>query len=277
MKKLVFMLALVFLAAGPALAADRVIYNGSDLWMTKGDGTTFADFSLDPIPAGFFCSKSAPFTGRIVFQGVPLATGEPGGLGLTDTIVQRLDDAPFNKRGVAVTRIQVRALSLESVAPVKTACGFYKAVVSLDGEQPVTRMRIVRESPKGGHFLAPLALNVRISFVPEGVTASNEKLELRQSITFDATPNPWSTERTRGVREQKGFALVDTDGDQVADTYLPGTSNFAAGRGVMKALAPQERVISEEEQRAWHTRPTHAHVTNPPPPGPTTNPSLALD
>jgi hypothetical protein len=27
-----------------------------------------------------------------------------------------------------------------------------------------------------------------------------------------------------------GFVLVDTDGDQVPDTYLPGTSNFFAGQ-----------------------------------------------
>jgi hypothetical protein len=256
-RQLVLLFALVLLAAGPVLAADRVIYNGSDLWSTKGDGRTFADFSLDPIPAGFFCTKSAPFTGRIAFKGVPLAAGGTG-LGATDTIVQRLDDAAFNKKGIAVTRVQVRALSLESIVPVKTACGLFKAVVSLDGgPQPVTRMRIVRENEKGGRFLAPLALNVRITFVPVDLAVANEKLEIHQNVRFNATPNPWATP-DRSARQEKGFMLVDTDGDRVPDTYLPGTSNFAAGRGATKLY--DQRTIDEE---AWHENPTHEHVTNP--------------
>jgi len=108
------------LAAAPALALDSTIYNGIDLWTTRGDGATFADFATNPIPAGFFCAKSAAFSGRIPMQGVPLATGVPGVLGKTDTIVQRLDDAVFNKKGVAFTRLQVRAMTFMSIAPVKT-------------------------------------------------------------------------------------------------------------------------------------------------------------
>src|SRR4029079_13519646 len=125
MRKLsvVSIIALLALAALPAAAADRVIYNGVDLWNTPGGGTTFANFARNPIPAGFFCEKSEPFSGRIVFRGVPVATGTPGALGKTDTIVQRLDDAVFNKNGVAGTRVQVRAMTFESVAPVATACG----------------------------------------------------------------------------------------------------------------------------------------------------------
>ncbi|HSG39774.1 MAG TPA: hypothetical protein VLE27_09070 [Thermoanaerobaculia bacterium] len=261
MKKIVLVLALVLLAA-PAFA-DRVVYNGSDLWTTKGDGRTFADFSLEPIPAGFFCSKSAPFTGRVVFKGVPLATGQPGALGATDTIVQRLDDAAFNKKGVAVTRLQVRALSLESVAPIKTACGLFKAVASLDGgPQPVTRMRIIRDNEKGGRFLAPLALNVKVTFVPVGATRSNEKLELRQSVRFKATPITWQSAPPRGVREQKSVVAVDTDGDRVADTYVPGTSNFAAGRPVATKALQQTDQMYPIDLEAWHEAPYHEHVTS---------------
>jgi hypothetical protein len=86
-------LIVLTLTALPCLAADRVIYNGIDLWRTMGNGSTFADFAKNPIPAGFFCARSEPFTGRIAFQGVPVATGTPGVLGKTDTLVQRLDDA----------------------------------------------------------------------------------------------------------------------------------------------------------------------------------------
>ena len=45
------------------------------------------------------------FAGRIPFKGVPVATSVPGVLGATDTITQRLDDAVFNRRGVATTRL----------------------------------------------------------------------------------------------------------------------------------------------------------------------------
>ena len=34
-----------------------------------------------------------------------------------------------------------------------------------------------------------------------------------------------------------GFVLVDTDGDRVADTYLPGTSNFFAGQSSRSVLS----------------------------------------
>jgi hypothetical protein len=257
-KKIALVLALVLLAVAPAFAADRVIYNGSDLWTTPGDGRTFADFSASPIPAGFFCPNSDAFTGRIVFKGAPLAMDRPG---TTDTIVQRLDDAAFNKAGVATTRIQVRALSLESVAPIKTACGSFKAVVSLEGEQPVTRMRIIREHEKGGRYLAPLALNVRVAFVPEGSVAAVEKLEIRQQVRFPATPNAWS-EAVAGVARVKGFIRVDTDGDRVADTFVPGTSNFAPGL-VRTKVAPQQQLdqpAATFDPVTYHQSPTHRHL-----------------
>ncbi|HEX4960669.1 MAG TPA: hypothetical protein VF173_07505 [Thermoanaerobaculia bacterium] len=232
-------MALAVLLAVPALGADRVITNGVDLWRTVGDGSTHADFSKTPIPAGFFCSKSEPFTGRIDFKGVPVATNVPGALGQTDTIVQRLDDAAFNKRGVAQTRLQVRSLNFESIAPIQTACGAFLAKVSLDGEQPITRMRIIRESDAGGRLLAPISVNIKISFIPVGRPAT-EPLELRQSFRFPPVPNqPWDSLPARKTTRVQGFLLVDTDGDRIPDTYLPGTSNFGVGQmSVSKAECP---------------------------------------
>jgi hypothetical protein len=221
----------VFLVSGiatSAFAADRVIQNGIDVWATTADGSTFIDFAKTPIPAGFFCSNSAAFTGRVAFQGEPIVTGTPGALGATDTIVQRLDDAAFNKRGVAVTRIQFRALSLKSIAPIETGCGQFTATASLDGVQPVTRMVITRENEKGGRLSAPLLLNVKVSFKPVG-RASAETLEVPVEVRFPAMPNlPWRSKTAAPV--PAGFVLVDTDGDRVADTYLPGTSNLIAGQ-----------------------------------------------
>lgn len=254
MRKTVLLFALVLLMAGSAFAADRVIRGGSDLWTTPADGGTFADFGFEPIPAGFFCEGSTAFTGRISFKGVPLVTDEPGILGTTDTIIERLDDAAFNKRGVAETRIQVRALSLESIRPFKTSCGVYKASVSLSGEQPVTSMRIIRDDAKGGRFVAPLVLNTRITFTPLGPARRYGKRELLQTVRFDASPNSWTGGTGGGGRlETKAAIFVDTDGDQTPDGWVPATSNFAGwGRGQSKATL--------EEAVAWHTAPTHRHT-----------------
>jgi hypothetical protein len=232
MKKLSVLMIVAFavLLAVPALSADRAVTNGIDLWRTPGDGTTFADFSKEAIPAGFFCNKSEPFTGRIIFKGVPIATAQPGALGNTDTIVQRLDNAAFSKRGVATTRIQVRAMQFESVAPVKTACGLYKAYVKLDGDQPVTTMRIVRDNEKGGRFFAPISVNIKMTFEPVG-RATTEALELRKALRFPPAPHAeWAADRGVFSPSVNGILKVDTDGDGTPDTFLPGTSSFAAGR-----------------------------------------------
>jgi hypothetical protein len=230
------MIALTIALVAPAFAADRVIYNGIDLWYTAGDGSTYADFSKTPLPAGFFCYKAEPYTGRIGFKGVPVATNVSGALGRTDTIVQRLDDATFNRKGVAQTRVQVRSLNFESIAPIKTACGLFTAKVSLDGEQPITRMRIIRENEKGGRFVAPISVNVKISFTPVGRPGA-EPLEVRKNLRFPAPSNQrWADRPAPGGVQYQGFLLVDTDGDRTPDTYLPGTSNFGVGR----ALAPKD-------------------------------------
>jgi hypothetical protein len=213
--------------ATATFAAERVIQNGIDVWMTPGDGSTFVDFAKKPIPAGFFCSGSAPFTGKVAFRGEPIVTGNPGVLGTTDTIVQRLDDAVFNKKGVARTRVQFRALSLKSLAPIETECGKFTVTATLDGVQPITRMVITRENKAGGRFTAPLALNVKVRFEPVG-WVSKETLEIPVAVRFPGTVKmPW---QKAAAPVPAGFVLVDTDGDRVADTYLPGTSNFIAGK-----------------------------------------------
>jgi len=246
MKKLsVFAIFVLVLAlAVPALAADRVIANGVDLWRTPGDGTSYADFSEDSIPAGFFCPGSAPFTGRIVMKGIPIASDQPGALRNTDTIIQRLDNAKFNKRGVATTRIQMKAMQFEGLTPVKTVCGVFKAYVRLDGEQPITTMRIVRDNEKGGRIIAPISVNIKISFEPIG-RETTEVWELRQQLRFPPAPHmEWASSRAAlGSAVVNGFIKVDTDSDGAPDTFLPGTSNFAAGRSA-KALAGQTTVAA---------------------------------
>jgi hypothetical protein len=221
-------LSAVFLAALP-LAADTVIQRGIDSFTTTADGRTFYDFKAEPIPAGFFCRSSAPFTGRVVLKGVPLETGAPGQLHGADTVIERLDDAAFDASGTAQTRIRFRALSLASISPIKTACGAYHVYVTLAGEQRVTTMRIERTEEKGGSFVAPLAVDARMTFVPvRRGRAQKAKLELVGSFTFPATQLPWSTEG--GPRAKRaGSATIDTNGDFRPDTLVSGTSNFWPG------------------------------------------------
>ena len=222
--------AVLLLIALPTLAADQVIQNGIDPWHTPGNGSTFIDFSKEPIPASFFCFKSTPFFGRIVFKGVPIATREPEALDKTDTIIQRLDDAVFDENGVANTRIQMRALHLVSVEPIRTACGAYKVEVQLNGEQPITNMRIVRTHENGGRFYAPIAVNTKLVFTPVR-GGSREVLELTKDVRFPAEPSiAWFDHAAPGRVRWSGFVQVDTDNDRVPDTFLPGTTaNFAAG------------------------------------------------
>ena len=207
--------------------ADPAIKPGIDVFTTVGRGFTYYDFSKNPVPAGFFCDSSSTFTGRVALKGLPLETGAPGQLRNADTVIERLDEAVFDAYGVAETRIRFRALSMVSIAPIKTSCGAFHVYVTLDGKQPVTKMRIDRSRHDGGSFRAPLAANVRLSFVP--VKGTNpRKLALKGSVAFPAKPIPWTFPDGK-VLKQLGSAVVDTNGDLRPDTRLPGTSNFMAG------------------------------------------------
>jgi hypothetical protein len=217
------------------VAVGGAIGNGVDLWRTPGDGTSWLNLAEDPIPADFFCAGSAPYGGLIVWEGRPLATSPPDALGGADTIIYRLDDAVFDDKGVAVTRIRVEALSLVSSAPIQTRCGAYEVRASVaGGEQPVTEMRIERTDKLGGRFEAPLEFIVRLTFLPVGGKLG-KAVELERQASFASGPGFfWSSRpldlskpaEKRAVLEVEGFVLVDTDGDDKADTFLPGTSNF---------------------------------------------------
>jgi hypothetical protein len=229
----VLILVLGLAAAVSLQARERTtILSGIDLWSTPADGTTFVDFKITPIPSGFFCAGSAPFAGKILLKGAPIVAGRGNDLGKTDTIVQRLDDAVFNQQGRAATRVQVQALNLVGMAPVMTSCGAFNVRTVLDGPQPITRMRLVRQDPKGGTFVAPLALNVKLLFTPVD-RPDARPLALRQSFAFNHNPiAPWTLGRLASqARVHEDFVKVDTDGDGKLDTLLPGTSNFTAGFG----------------------------------------------
>lgn len=224
-------LALLALTAVPAGAAE-VVENGVDLWHSVS-GYTFTSFSENPIPAGFFCPESKPFKGTINLHGSPLTTAPAGALGDIDTIVRRLDKGVFNEKGEATTRIQLMALSLASVKPIETECGQYNVAASLGGEQPVTEMKIVRTSDNGGYYVAPLELNVKVTFTP--VSGKGERRSLTQRVSLGPghqsywAYNRGSAATVAAAARRSGTINVDTDGDNAPDTLVPALGNFVAG------------------------------------------------
>jgi hypothetical protein len=216
---------LALVTVSPVLAGDDVIHKGVDVWMTVA-GFAKTSFAKEPIPAGFFCADSQPFTGAVVFKGVPLAMTPANRLGRIDTVVRRLDDSAFDAKGEATTRIQLMALSLASTKPIETSCGKYDVAVSLAGEQPTTTMRIFKTDALGGTYTAPLALNVKAVFTPVGGDRSGRRELTRRIDLGPATHSVWTY--LPSPRYQ-GRVRIDTDGDRRPDTELPAASNFLAG------------------------------------------------
>jgi len=215
----------LLLAAAVAAEPAQPIQKGVDLWMTVA-GFARTSFAAEPIPAGFFCPESKPFTGTIAFKGEPLAAAPARGVGKVDTVVRRLDDAVFNDKGEATTRIQLMALSLVSTEPIATSCGKYDVAISLSGEQPITTMRIFRTAVLGGTYSAPLALNVKVVFTPVAGDKSARREVIRRIDLGPGNHSVWAY--VTEPRYEKGVA-IDTDGDGRPDTVLPEPSNFRAG------------------------------------------------
>lgn len=211
---------------------DDVVYAGIDVWTTSPFGTSQLDFRADPLPAGFFCPGSEPFDGVVPLEGAPLVTEPAGALNGADTVVLRLDDAPFDEAGVARTRIQLKALSMASVRPLQTRCGAFDVRVVLDGEQPTTEMVIRREHPRGGTFSAPLELRAKVLVTP--VEHPDAKpLEILQEVALEpAKGSQWSFREPLVSASAASFVVADTDGDHEPDLTLPAASNFVASQAV---------------------------------------------
>jgi hypothetical protein len=64
--------------------------------------------------------------------------------------------------------------------------------------------------------------------VKPGRNKAAQKLALDGSVTFPASPIPWS--HAGGTMAKRiGSVIVDTNGDLIPDTPLPNPSNFLAG------------------------------------------------
>ena len=222
---LVGALILALAPGSPAFAGEEALRKGVDVWMTVA-GFAKTSFEEEPIPAGFFCEGSKPFTGTVEFEGAPLAAEPADSLGTVDTVVRRLDDAVFDSKGEAKTRIQLMALSLVSTKPIETSCGAYDVAVNLTGEQPTTIMNIIRKENLGGVYSAPLALNVKVAFTPVSGD-KKDRLELTRGV--DLGPAKGSVWIYASAPRYEGVVRIDTNGDGRPDTQLPAASNFLPG------------------------------------------------
>lgn len=259
-------LGLVVLLAAPALTANPLVSSGSDLWVTPADGSSYTSFELEPLPAGFFCAGSEPFAGKITFKGAPLATQPLGLLGRTDTIVERLDDATFDEHGVATTRIQMRALSLVGIEPLRNECGTFHVSLTLAGEQPTTTMTIVKTHDQGGIYHAPLSLNVRITFSP---VTGGETLSVEKRVDLGPAPGAkWQFAEDRGPSTRRfigrPFAQVNTDDVEGTDAFVPLQTNFRSVTG--QGLRNTSGAFCVEEVETCsnpecHTSSTDSHCT----------------
>ncbi|HVR97774.1 MAG TPA: hypothetical protein VMW27_14245 [Thermoanaerobaculia bacterium] len=226
----------VALIGGSPLSAGEVIHSGVDLWMTVA-GFARADFAKDPLPAGFFCEGSQPFASVVKFKGAPLAVEPAGSLGSIDTVVRRLDDAKFDAKGEAVTRIELMALALVSTQPIETSCGQYDVAVSLTGKQPVTTMQIFQAETSGGTYSAPLSLNVKAVFTP---VDGNKNAAREVTRHIELGPSNHSVWAYINLPRYPAGVRIDTNGDGRPDTVLPPSSNFLAGisPAVLKETPP---------------------------------------
>lgn len=265
MKRTALLSLCLVVVAAPLAAMDR-IPPGADLFVTRGDGQTYMDFASNPVPAGFFCPGSQPFAGRVEFRGLPIA-GAPGD---TDTIIERIDEAELNDRGIGSTRIRVRAVQLESLRAVSTSCGdFVLRAYLAPREQPISRMRIHHTERDGGFFTASLALNLRLVFSP--VTGKGHDRVLEDTISFArSTRLPWASAPDADVLSRS--LTIDTDGDGRPETRIATSTAFVAGEapglgagdGGGLLGAPQALATSSAQRIAvYHDGYEHAHYVDP--------------
>ena len=221
------LLAALVVATVPALAQD-VIPRGTDSWRTAGDGTSFTDLSL---PAGFLDKNCPAFEGRVVLAGVPIATTPAGAFYDGDTLVERLDDAVFDDKGVARTKIVVRGLHFQGADPLKTACGDWKADVGLARQQTPTVMTIVREGADGGYFTAPISVDVVWTFTR---TSDGTARTLSTSnVLTSSERSPWQSGSCAGkAAATTQTALVDSGNQGTPSLKIAtATNGFNPGFG----------------------------------------------
>ncbi|MDP6540179.1 MAG: thrombospondin type 3 repeat-containing protein [Planctomycetota bacterium] len=203
------------------------------------------DFSAAPIPAGAVGNNSDPFSGKIAFQGSPLATNPPGALGSTDTIIRRLDDtAPLDINGADTVGVEVVALSLRSAEPVVFSFNGGQRLEALDVElslfpgavQPGGAMTIVRTHADGGSFHYDVGVRVALRFFDQGVLVGGP-FDPGTALQLISDESSWTLKFGPAGFDPLAFGIaplppgigVDGDGDSGFELTTLGESELQVG------------------------------------------------
>lgn len=240
------LLALVGAAAGWAQFPVN-IRTGDDSWVTPAGGT-FVNFAPTPIPAGFFGAGSNAYAGTVGFIGQNIPTAPVGALNPADTLVTRLNNMSFPALGVRNTRIQIKALSLRSSAPITVTYGGgaieqWNVVLTLSTVvvQPLGTMTVTLACVNGGGtFTSSLPVVPRFIFtnVLTGVTlvldCGTAGNGVCGPVTINANscwsrPNPLGPASAACLPPIPAGVQVDGNINGVFDYVTIGRRDFLAG------------------------------------------------
>ena len=219
-------LAVLALIAAPVAA--QTIPAGIDVWTTKNDGNTWADFSNNPLPANFFCPGSPAFAQVVPLRGLPIVTNPAGVLNQTDTIIQRLQSVTFSN-GVGSTPIQVRAVCFQEKNLLSIACSSgtttFKTRVRINPNvSAVTTMTIYQ----GGTYDASLVVPGLVSFI--NTATGQSTAEAPETVNLSVTGASWASQPGTGGVTWGSSVTVAQGCNASPNLTLPGVSpNFAAG------------------------------------------------
>jgi hypothetical protein len=226
------LLVLGALLAIPVLA-QPTINPGSVLLSTPAGAGTQVDFAGNPIPADFFCPGSAPFTGTVPLQGVPLATNPPGIAGGTDTLVEHQGPAVFINGTTNIQAILV-AMHLASVNNLQIVCGDgtvtnWRVDVCACGPQAATNISVQIDPAckTCGTANGVLPINVCLTFTE--VNTGQRAGPIQQSILLDLSNVNWCYSPGRGETVVAQPFTVDTDCDRQPDRDVLPSTNFHTG------------------------------------------------
>ena len=282
----VYYAAIVAVAAGPGNYLMSISKNcttgggglgltiapGIDLFTTPANGSTFDNFSTNPIPAGFFDPGSLPFNGTVVFGGQALG----GPFGPTDTIVRRNGSVNLPGPGSSASvPIEIVALSLQSVQPITVNYSSgpaeqWNVHVCLSDvvPQPTGPMTITAGCPnEGGTFSSRLMVCPRLIFDrigPPGTRTLDPCALGSPPLQFNSLNGHWLDQAYPPLNLIQVPNGLFVDGDCNPGTPptgpLPGTSNFFPGERVQRCgpgcggsvPPPVKRLTDEDAQLAAH-------------------------
>ena len=180
-----FGILLVALSALPAMS-QPVVPAGKDFWVTPANGQTYFTFPQGDVESLCDALPADDWDHKVALKGVPAPGSD------YDTIVARLDDAVFNAKGVANTRVQVAHLEFQGASV--TPCGDINWSVGLAGPQRITQMTIHRTSTRGGIFNAQLAVDVEFRAFAGGTYLGSlfYSFDLPDPSSGTGSGTPWS-------------------------------------------------------------------------------------